>query len=213
MGCEETIMGMQTASKLTHQDLWPLEEYDLKRNQFRSQVMNHKKDRQVALNDNMRLYFEDRMTVQYQIQEMLRIEKLFRKNEIQDELDAYNPLIPDGSNFKATFMIEFDDPEQRKTALKQLRGVEKYLYLTITDADGSVDRISAIADEDLERENDEKTSAVHFVRFELSSKLVAAIKAGADIGFIVDHPAAQVLLPAIPDNVRQSLANDLLQVD
>jgi hypothetical protein len=152
----------------------------------------------------MRLYFEDRMTVQYQIQEMMRIERLYKKDEIQDELDAYNPLIPDGSNFKATFMIEFGDAVERKEALKQLRSVEKYLYLTV-----GADRVTAIADEDLEREDEEKTSAVHFVRFELTPKMVANVKAGTPIGFIVDHPAAQVIMEAVPENVQKSLANDL----
>lgn len=195
-----------SASKLSHQDLWSLEEYDQRRQAFRADVMSHKKDRQLALNDNMRLYFEDRMTVQYQIQEMMRIERLFKKEEIQDELDAYNPLIPDGSNFKATFMIEFGDPVERKEALKQLRSVEKYLYLTVGQ-----DRVSAIADEDLEREDDEKTSAVHFVRFELSPKMISAVKSGTPIGFIVDHPAAQVCMEAIPENVQKSLAGDLTE--
>lgn len=196
-----------SANQLTHQDLWPLEEYDQKRQAFRAEVMSHKKNRQVALNDHMRLYFEDRMTVQYQIQEMLRIEKLFKKEEIQDELDAYNPLIPDGANFKATFMIEYGDAEQRKDALRQLRSVEKYLYLTV----GSADRVAAIADEDLEREDEEKTSAVHFVRFELTPKMVNAVKAGTPIGFIVDHPAAQVFMEAVPENVQKSLAGDLTE--
>lgn len=192
-------------NKLSHHDLWSLEVYDQKRQQFRLDVINHKKDRQIALNDHMRLYFEDRMTIQYQIQEMLRIEKLFKQDEIQDELDAYNPLIPDGSNLKATFMIEFGDPEKRKQALKAMRGVEKYLYLTV----GENHRVTAIADEDLEREDEEKTSAVHFLRFELTPDMVAAIKNGVDIGFIVDHPAVQVNISAIPENVRNSLASDL----
>jgi len=198
-------MQFLSANKLTHNDLWSLEDYDEKRQQFRSEVMSHKRDRQLALNDHMRLYFEDRMTIQYQVQEMMRIERLFKKAEIQDELDAYNPLIPDGTNLKATFMIEYGNPEERKTALRDLRGVEKYLYLTT----GDQQRVKAIADEDLEREDEEKTSAVHFVRFELTPDMIAAIKNGADIGFIVDHPAAQVMMNAVPDNVRQSLANDL----
>ncbi|OZG73037.1 hypothetical protein BTA51_12590 [Hahella sp. CCB-MM4] len=197
---------MQTSiNKLTHEDLWSLEEYDTRRQDFRTEVMHHKKNRQVALNEHMRLYFEDRITVQYQIQEMLRIEKLFKRAEIQDELDAYNPLIPDGNNLKATFMLEYDDPAERKVELKRLRGIEKALSLKIA----GYGLISAIADEDLEREDDEKTSSVHFLRFELSPEIVSAIKQGADIGFVIDHPEFHQTLEAVPENVRKSLANDL----
>ncbi|WP_020410402.1 DUF3501 family protein [Hahella ganghwensis] len=197
-------MHATSISKLTHKDLWSLEEYDIRRKDFRTQVMHHKKDRQVALNEHMRLYFEDRMTVQYQIQEMLRIEKLFRRDEIQDELDAYNPLIPDGSNFKATFMLEYDDPDVRKEELKRLKGIERSLSLKVSDHSP----VPAIADEDLEREDAEKTTSVHFARFELTPEMVAAVKQGASIGFIIDHPQAQLTM-TVPENVRKSLAGDL----
>ncbi len=192
---------------LTKEDLWSLEEYDLRRNEFRQLVMQHKKDRQVALNDHMRLYFEDRMTVQYQIQEMLRIEKLFRQEEIQEELDAYNPLIPDGNNLKATFMLEYSDPDERKVALQQLRGIERRLFLTVS----GFEQVAAIADEDLEREDAEKTSSVHFLRFELTPEMIASVRQGASIGFLVDHPAAQINLSAVPANVQKSLASDLTE--
>ena len=191
--------------KLAREDLWSLEQYAERRQSFRNEVMAHKRDRQLGLNEHARLYFEDRLTVQYQVQEMLRIERIFNGSEIEGELEAYNPLIPDGRNWKATFMIEYDDVEQRRTALARLLGVEDKLWMQV---DG-YDRVWAIADEDLERENDEKTSSVHFVRFELDPDMVKAAKAGAAISAGIDHPAMQVAVAPIPDNVRKALTADL----
>ena len=191
--------------KLAREDLWSLEQYAERRQSFRNEVMAHKRDRQLGLNEHARLYFEDRLTVQYQVQEMLRIERIYNRTEIEGELEAYNPLIPDGSNWKATFMIEYDDVEQRRTALAKLLGVEDKLWMQV---DG-YDKVWAIADEDLERENDEKTSSVHFVRFELNADMVKAAKAGAAISAGIDHPAMHLVVSPLPDNVRKALAADL----
>ncbi len=190
---------------LTREDLWSLEEYDQRRNDFRTQVMTHKKDRRISLTDNIRLYFEDRMTIQYQIQEMLRIEKVFSQEGIQEELDAYNPLIPDGSNLKATFMLEFEDEAVRKAKVKELKGIENALRLLVSD----YGEVAPICDEDLEREDAERTSTVHFMRFELTPDMIQAVKQGANLGFGIAHPALNVHIPAIHDNVRRSLLADL----
>ena len=171
--------------KLSHKDLYSLEEYARVRPEFRAKVMEHKKSRRVAIGDHAALYFEDALTMQYQVQEMLRIERIFEAEGIQEELDVYNPLIPDGSNWKATFMIEYSDVEERKKALAKLIGVEKALYVQV---DG-FDCVHPIANEDLERETEDKTSSVHFVRFELSDEMVAAAKRGAQIKAGIDHPA------------------------
>ena len=192
-------------SKLTRQDLMSLEEYDQARPEFRKQVMEHKKNRQVRLNDHAALYFEDRLTMQYQIQEMLRIEKIFDAAGIQDELDAYNPLIPDGSNWKATFMIEYPDVEERKRVLARLVGVEDKVWVRV----GDLDKVYPVANEDLERSTPEKTSSVHFLRFELGPEMVDAAKQGAPIAVGVDHPELRVELPSIPAPVARSLVNDL----
>lgn len=191
-------------SKLTHSDLYSLEEYSRIRNDFRQKVMEHKKHRRVAIGDYAALYFEDALTMQYQIQEMLRIERIFEAEGIQEELDVYNPLIPDGSNWKATFMMEYSDVEERKEALAKLLGVEKALYMQV---DG-FERVHPIANEDLDRETEEKTSSVHFVRFELTPEMVSAAKQGAVICAGIDHPhyCEETELPA---EVRDALAGDL----
>jgi len=170
-------------SKLTRQDLMSLEEYADKRSAFRQQVIAHKKARQLALGDHLTLYFEDRLTIQYQIQEMLRIEKIFEKTAIEEELAAYNPLIPDGTNWKATMMIEFTDIEERRQALAQMIDIEQRIWAQI----GNNEQIFAIADEDLERTTEEKTSAVHFLRFEIPVSQIALLKKGETLHFGVDH--------------------------
>jgi hypothetical protein len=174
-----------TASGLAATDLMPLEQYARERADFRSRVIEHKRRRTVPVGPNVTLLFEDRLTIQYQVQEMLRIERIFEPEGISDELAAYNPLIPDGSNFKATLLIEFPDVAERQRQLAALRGVEDRVYAAV----GSLARIYAIADEDLERENDEKTSAVHFTRFELEPAHRAALQEGAELRFGIDHPA------------------------
>jgi hypothetical protein len=191
--------------KLKREDLYSLEEYAELRPKFRSQVMEHKKNRQVSIGPNATLYFEDRLTMQYQIQEMLRAERIFESAGIQEELDAYNPLIPDGSNWKATFMVEFPDEVERKQALAKLIGIEDKIWIQINGHE----RVSPIADEDLERETEEKTSSVHFLRFELTPEMVEAVKAGASISMGIDHESYVYQVDSVPDNIRQSLAEDL----
>ena len=192
-------------AKLTRDDLWSLEQYAEKRNDFRAEVMEHKKSRQVAIGPNATLYFEDRMVMQYQIQEMLRIERIFEKEAIQEELDTYNPMIPDGSNWKATFMLEFPDVDQRKEELSRLLGIEKKVWVRVDD----LDKVFPIANEDLERETEEKTSSVHFLRFELSPEMVASAKSGATVSMGIDHDAYSYSVESIADNIRQSLVTDL----
>lgn len=170
---------------LTRQDLMALEQYSLERPAFRAHVMAHKRDRRVPVGAHAHLYFEDRLTVQYQIQEMLRVEKLFDAHEIEEELNAYNPLIPDGSNWKATLMLEYEDAAERREALAKLPGVALRAWVQVGDAP----RVYAVADEDLGRENDGKTSSVHFLRFDLTPKMVGDAKRGAAIACGIDHPA------------------------
>ena len=196
---------MNTMQKLTRDDLYSLERYSDLRDEFRQKVMAHKRNRRVALGTNAALYFEDRLTMQYQVQEMLRIERIFEAEGIEEELGAYNPLIPDGSNWKATFMVEFPEAEERRAMLKQLRGVEDRVYMRV---DG-FERIFAIADEDLDRSDEAKTSAVHFMRFELSDQQVTALKNGASIGTGIEHDSYCVEIPSIPNNIRNSLVADL----
>jgi hypothetical protein len=191
--------------KLTRESLYSLEKYSGLRDQFREDVMAHKRNRRLALGTNATLYFEDRMTMQYQVQEMLRIERIFEADGIQEELDAYNPLIPDGSNWKATFMVEFPDIDERRAMLKQLVGIEDRVWLQV----GDLDRISPIADEDLEREDEEKTSAVHFLRFELSAEQVQALKNGAPLAAGIEHENYQVEIRPVAENIRRSLLEDL----
>lgn len=173
---------------------------------MRDQVMAHKKHRRVALGPHATLYFEDRLTIHYQIQEMLRAERLFEAAGIQEELDAYNPLIPDGTNWKATFMLEYADEHERRAALQKLIGVEGRVWVKIA----GLPPVYAIADEDLERTTEEKTSAVHFLRFELSPPMIAAVKASAKISIGIDLPDYTATLDPVPDNIRAALARDVM---
>jgi hypothetical protein len=200
-----TASGHSPTQKLDRSTLWSLEDYAARREAFRKEVIAHKKSRRVALNAHATLYFEDHMTMKYQVQEMLRIERLFEPEEIADELGAYNPLIPDGSNWKATFMIEYEDVAERRAALARLRGVENTLWVRI----GDHDKVYAIANEDLERSSEDKTSAVHFVRFELSPDMIQSARDGAPIAFGLDHDAMRCALENVGTDTRRSLIADL----
>lgn len=191
--------------KLTRADLYSLENYAELRPGFRARVMAHKKNRQLAIGPHVTLYFEDRLTVHYQIQEMLRVERIFEADGIEAELEAYNPLIPDGGNWKATMMIEYADIAERQQALARLMGIEDRVWIRV---DG-FERVFAIADEDLEREARGKTSAVHFLRFELTPGMVVVVKAGAAIAAGVDHQVYTHEVDSVYDAVRDSLAADL----
>ncbi len=191
--------------KLTRENLYSLEDYATARPEFRARVMAHKKNRQLALGSNASLYFEDRLTMQYQNQEMLRAERIFEPEGIVEELAAYAPLIPDGSNWKATFMLEYTDVRERQAALARMVDIEDRVWVRVE----GFDPVWAIADEDLDRETNEKTSAVHFLRFELAPDMVAAAKAGGRLAAGIDHDAYRADVDPIPDNVRQSLIADL----
>ena len=191
--------------KLTRDDLYKLEDYAGNRADIRARVLAHKKNRKVHIGPVATLYFEDRQTIQYQIQEMLRVERIFEAAAIQEELDAYNPLIPDGSNWKATFMIEEPDVEQRRELLARLIGIEDTVWVRV---DGH-DPIYAIADEDLERNTAEKTSSVHFMRFELDAGMVADLKAGASLGMGIDHRNYNYQIEPVATPVRAALLADL----
>jgi hypothetical protein len=191
--------------KLERTQLYTLEQYSELRPEFRARVMAHKKDRRVPLGPIAALYFEDRLTMQYQVQEMLRAERIFESADIQEELDAYNPLIPDGTNLKATFMIEVPDPKERPRVLADLIGIEDEVWIRVE----GFEPVSAIADEDLERETSDKTSSVHFLRFELTDEMIAAAKSGADMGAGISHRNYTQQLEPLPTNVRQSLVEDL----
>ena len=191
--------------KLSRDQLFSLEQYAEARPAFREKVLEHKRNRRLDLGTNAALYFEDRLTMQYQVQEMLRIERIFEADGINEELEAYNPLIPDGSNWKATFMVEFPEEEERRAMLTQLIGIENLVYMQVAD----FDRVFAIADEDLERADGEKTSAVHFLRFELPSEQSAALKGGASLIAGIDHDSYRVEICPVPANIRESLVNDL----
>jgi hypothetical protein len=191
--------------QVTRESLMTLEAYARTRNSFRKQVLDHKKQRKLALGDHITLLFEDELTVRYQIQEMLRIEKIFEDDGILDELAAYNPLIPDGRNFKATMLIEYDDPLERRQALGQLKGVERKIWIQVEGAA----KVFAIADEDLERENEEKTSAVHFLRFELTQDMAAALKYGVGLSAGCDHSAYELRANLVPPELRNALVKDL----
>ena len=191
--------------KLTRDDLMSLEQYSVERVAFRDQVMAHKKNRRLDLGTNAALYFEDRLTMQYQVQEMLRIEKIFEADGINEELEAYNPLIPDGSNWKATFMIEFPEAEERQEMLEQLVGIENRVYVQVAD----FDRVFAVADEDLDRADENKTSAVHFTRFEFPPAQANALREGAALIAGIDHDNYRVEICPVADNIRTSLINDL----
>jgi hypothetical protein len=194
--------------KLTRKDLYSLEQYAEQRPAFRDKVMAHKKNRRVPLGPHATLYFEDRLTIQYQVQEMLRAERIFEAAGIEEELEAYNPLIPDGGNWKATFMLEYDDVDERRAALEKLLGIEDHVWAKVA----GYAPVYAIADEDLERETEQKTSAVHFLRFELAPPMVAAAKEGAVIGMGIDLPAYKYALDPLPENIRAALIKDLDQV-
>lgn len=194
-----------TMDKLTRDDLFTLEKYAEIRPEFRSKVMAHKKNRHVPVGEHATLYFEDRLTMHYQVQEMLRAERIFDAEGINEELGAYNPLIPDGDNWKATLMIEYSDIERRKAALEKMIGIEKRVWVRV---DG-FDHVWAIADEDLERDTEEKTSSVHFLRFQLTPEMIAAAKSGSAIGVGIEHEAYCQQNDPLPDNIRASLVADL----
>ena len=189
---------------LTREDLYSLEKYAEHRAEFRAKVLEHKKDRRVTIGENLSLYFEDRLTIQYQVQEMLRIEKIFEADGIEEELEAYNPLIPDGSNLKCTAMLEFKDVAVRRERLAQLVGIEHVVWLRVEGHD----KVFAIANEDLERSTDEKTSAVHFMRFELSGDMIRDLRSGARLSFGTDHAGHPYSTEATGETLR-SLINDL----
>ena len=193
--------------KLDKEILYSLEKYSEIRPEFRSKVIAHKKNRRLPLGPHATLYFEDALTIQYQVQEMLRVERIFEGAAIQEELDAYNPLIPDGKNWKATFMIEFGDERERKQQLTRMIGIEKTVWVKV----GDHEPVYPIADEDLERETEEKTSSVHFLRFELSEGMINDLGQGAGLSAGVDHPAYRYTVDPVPDNVRESLIQDLDQ--
>jgi len=195
-----------TMAQIDRTSLWTLEAYAKQRKEFRAKVIAHKKNRSVALGGHVTLIFEDELTIRYQIQEMLRIEKTFEEAGIQDELDAYNPLIPDGANLKATMMIEYDDPVVRKRELAKLKGIEDRVYVQV---DGHA-KVYAIADEDLDRENEEKTSSVHFLRFEFSPEAIAAFKGGAAVAMGIDHPAYAARVDEVAPQVQTALARDFV---
>lgn len=192
-------------SILSRSDLWSLEEYAEQRPTFRAEIMQHKKNRQLALGDHARLYFEDALTIKYQVQEMLRIEKIFEAAGINEELAAYNPLIPDGCNWKATFMIEFDEPGERAHQLAQMIGIENKVWV---QAEGC-ERVYPIADEDLERDNEQKTSSVHFLRFELTPSMISTVLSGGAIFAGIEHSAYSISGLEVDPAIRNSLAEDL----
>ena len=191
--------------KLTREDLYSLEQYAEIRPEFRARVIAHKKDRNVPVGPQATVYFEDRLTIQYQIQEMLRVERIFEATGIEEELAAYNTLIPDGANWKATFMLEEPDTDRRRALLAELIGIEDRVWVRVNGHEP----VYAIADEDLERDTDEKTSSVHFLRFELGAEMVRDARAGAGLGIGVDHASYNHRVEPVPDNIRNALLADL----
>jgi hypothetical protein len=191
---------------LERSDLWSLEEYSERRDDFRTEVLTHKQNRRVQVGVHVLLVFEDQTTIRYQIQEMLRIEKIFEGAGIQEELDAYNPLIPDGDNWKCSMLIQYPDVEERRVRLMELKDVENKVWVKI----GETEKLFALADEDLERSNDDKTSAVHFLRFQLEAEQVAAVNAGSPITFGIDHPNYDEDDVCVDEGIRGSLAGDIL---
>jgi hypothetical protein len=191
--------------KLRREDLLSLEQYAADRARVRSEVIAHKRLRNVQVGPNMTWCFEDYTTIRYQVLEMLRAERIFEGAGIQEEIDAYNPLIPDGSNWKVTLLLEFTDPEERRTALGKLIAVEDRCWIRVSE----MERVFAIADEDMERENADKTSAVHFLRFELSPSMVHAMKSGASLSIGVDHEQYRHLVSPLPAAIRDTLSRDL----
>jgi len=191
--------------KLAPADLYSLEQYARRRGEFRAQVLEHKRLRQIAVGPNTTWCFEDRLTVQYQVQEMLRAERIFEPEGIAAELEAYNPLIPDGHNWKVTLLIEFPDADERRVRLQKLKGIEARCWVQAAECG----RVLAIADEDLERENEEKTSAVHFLRFELPPATIAALQAGRDLALGIDHDHYRHVVGSVPRVLREALTADL----
>jgi len=191
--------------KISRDSLMTLEAYAKARKEFRAKVLAHKKARTVHLGGNLTLVFEDELTIRYQIQEMLRIEKIFEEQGIQEELDAYNPLVPDGRNFKATMLLEYEDVDERRAALARLKGIEDRVWVRV---EGCAP-VYAIADEDLERENEQKTSSVHFLRFELTQEMIDALKYGMALGIGVDHPHYEAKRDPVPPETRAALLADL----
>jgi len=198
-------MKKQHINKLRREDLYSLEDYAAIRDEYRKKIMAHKENRRLELGENILLSFEDREIMQYQVQEMLKAEKIFEADGIEEELAAYNPLIPDGTNWKATMLIQYTDVDERQKQLAKLIGIEDKIWMQVE----GFDKVYAIADEDLERDNAEKTSAVHFMRYELDSEMIEAVKNGAAISAGVDHENYQASLSPLPANVRDSLASDL----
>ena len=189
---------------IARDSLLTLEAYAKERSAFRARVLAHKRNRIVHLGPHVTLLFEDELTIRYQIQEMLRIEKTFDEAGIQQEVDAYNPLVPDGSNLKATMLLEYEDADARHAALAQLRGIEDHVFMRVA----GFPVVRAIADEDLDRENDDKTSAVHFVRFELTPAMIAAFKADTPVALSIDHPNYQAEVAMLSPLVQETLASD-----
>lgn len=189
---------------LTHEKLYSLEQYARVRPEFRAKVIAHKKNRQLPIGEHATLYFEDALTMQYQVQEMLRLERMFEPEPIQEELDVYNPLIPDGHNWKATFMVEYGDVDERRRMLAKLIGIEKKVWLQVAGCD----KVYPIANEDLDRETEDKTSAVHFLRFELTPQMIDAAKKGAALRAGIDHEHYREDV-TVPPAVRASLVADL----
>ena len=190
---------------ITPDSLMTLEAYAKVRREFRANVMAHKKNRSVQMGEHVTLLFEDEMTMRYQIQEMLRAQRIFEQDGIQGELDAYNPLVPDGSNWKATMMIQFPDVDERRRALARMIGIEDRVWVQVEGCP----RVYAVADEDLERETEDKTSSVHFLRFELDPAMKKALSSGANIRMGVDHPNYQATVDPVTAAVRESLLKDL----
>jgi hypothetical protein len=190
--------------KLTHESLFSLEQYARARPEFRARVIAHKKHRRVALGPHAALYFEDALTMQYQVQEMLRLERMFEPELIQDELDVYNPLIPDGRNWKATFMIEYPDETERRAALARLKGIEDTVWVRVA----GFEKVHPFSNEDLDRSAPDKTASIHFMRFELTPEMCGAVKAGAAIAAGIDH-ANLTVATELAGPVRDALAADL----
>lgn len=191
--------------KLKPTDLYSLEQYSRERPAIRAKVLEHKRSRQVGVGPHLMWLFEDRITIQYQVQEMLRAERIFEAEGIADELEAYNPLIPDGTNWKVTLLIEFPDENERRIQLARLKGIEDRCWVQVAGHD----KVFAIADEDLERENEEKTSSVHFLRFELTPEMIASLKSGAAVSLGVDHPQYRHEINPVSPAVQASLKADL----
>ena len=196
--------GMRRAARITPESLMTLEAYARARQGFRAKVIAHKKDRIVRLGEHVTLLFEDELTMRYQIQEMLRIERIFEEAGIREEIEAYDPLVPDGTNLKATMLIEYEDADERKRALARLKGIEDRVWIAVA----GFDRVHAIADEDLERENDEKTSSVHFLRFEFAPEMIASLKGGAALAVGSDHPQYPARVDEVAPNVQAALVRD-----